>query len=226
VRRREFSTVLGGAATAWPLAASAQQPAVPVIGFLHPGSRDANAGRLRGFDHGLKEAGYVEGESVAVVYRFAENQVNRLPELAADLVHRRVAVIVATTGRAPLVAQAATTTIPIVSRSCGCTWGSTADEVRPWESMLNYGSCLTMASGIGKSQRWPRSGRAWGCRHRASGVPGGKRSGQKGKVSRLGPAGAAERMPRPAQGDHPCPTGAATGLSLCSQPTQTAADRP
>jgi ABC-type uncharacterized transport system substrate-binding protein len=113
VRRREFITLLGGAAV-WPLAARGQQPTMPVIGFLHPGSGDANASRLRGFERGLKEAGYVEGENVAVVYRFAENQVDLLPELAADLVRRRVTVIVSTTGRAPLVAKAATATIPIV----------------------------------------------------------------------------------------------------------------
>jgi putative ABC transport system substrate-binding protein len=114
IRRREFMTLVGSAAVTCPLAARAQQAATPVIGFLHPGSHDANTGRLRGFDRGLKEVGYVEGENVAIVYRFAENQADRLPELAADLVRRRVTVIVTTTGRAPLAAQAATATIPIV----------------------------------------------------------------------------------------------------------------
>jgi putative tryptophan/tyrosine transport system substrate-binding protein len=113
IRRREFIVTLGGAA-AWPVAARAQQLAVPVIGLLHPASRDANANRLRGFHRGLKEVGYVEGENVAIVYCFAENEPGRLEEMAADLVRRRVAMIVATTGSAPQVAKAATTTIPIV----------------------------------------------------------------------------------------------------------------
>jgi putative tryptophan/tyrosine transport system substrate-binding protein len=123
--RRDFITLLGTTAAAWPLAVRAQQPTMPAIGFLDSRSPEAVVSRLRAFRQGLRETGYVEGENVAIVYRFAENQLERLSDLAKDLVERRVAAIVTPGESSAFAAKAATATIPsfLVLPTIPSKWG-------------------------------------------------------------------------------------------------------
>ena len=157
MRRREFIAMLGGAVTAWAFPVHAQQPAMPVIGFLGAVSLDGFTERVRAFRQGLKDTGYVEGENVAIESRWAENQLDRLPALTTDLIRKQVAVIVAAGGTTPAIAaKAATTTIPIVFviPEDPAQLGLGASLSRPGASK----GCASWPAGrAGRSTRWTPS---------------------------------------------------------------------
>ena len=169
MRRREFITLLGGAAAAWPLAARAQQPAMPVIGFLSSVPFETRRDQVAGFHRGLNESGYVEAQNVAIEYRSADNQIDRLPTLAADLVNRGVTVIVTIGGDNSIqAAKAASTTIPVVfvTGFDPVAAGFVASLNRPGGNLtgVNFLVVLTVAKRLGLLTNWrpqPRRSACW-----------------------------------------------------------------
>jgi putative ABC transport system substrate-binding protein len=146
LKRREFITLLGGATVTWPVAAYAQQPAMPMIAYLGPISAEAVAGRLRAFREGLKEIGYTEGENVAIRYRYAEDQNDQLPAMAIELARRQVSALITGGTPAAFAAKAATTTIPIVFILAKDRSGSVLSRAFPGRAATRLGSTSSAAS--------------------------------------------------------------------------------
>src|SRR5262249_1757611 len=156
LKRREFITLLGGTVIVWPHAAQAQQPTKPVIGFIRNTTRDDTPDLMKAMHQGLRQTGYVEGSNVTVEYRFADNQLDRLPTMAADLVRRQVAVIVTGGDASSFVAKAATTTIPVIFST-----GFDPIEIGLVTSLSRPGGNVTGEAFLARSERQRSDSVSW-----------------------------------------------------------------